>query len=555
MEFPLDVATLTPLIRQNGFVFESRIAGNSMIPTLPPGTKIRIDGGSQAPEIGQVVAFRWGAGLTAHRVVVRNKGFIVTRGDGQKLCDPPVPLGDIVGVVNAWWNDNRWCDLPARPAPAAGDRAGLVLARALLAIHPAAARYVAAGVSAINRRIPTRARIRSAPATVLVQLLSLRRTADVDFPTSRREWEMALRAATPSLHRYLAHRLGEAGWADRPPPSIRARLAEALRASSISSALRTQEAHRAVQALDAGGVPNVLLKGMALAHTVYPSPALRPMQDIDVWVPPDRLDQAVALLETAGFPHPPHTYHGLLSPQDRDVTAAERVLMRPGVPVVVEIRGTLASFAGAPEIEERAWNRARPADIGGRPVRVLNHEDLLLHVGLHLGRTHRFQLGLRGLLDLALIVDHWKESWDWPALIRDYRGAGITVRMQLALKLARDLVGAPVPDAVFEVSPAGDEFPRLEELARRQVWSADAPLPFAIERLVAGHGNATERGRRWFGSGPREGLRRLAFDLKTKIPIYGRWLIREGWRGGAVIRRIRAVRAAARLEARIQASE
>lgn len=550
----MDAATLTQLVRKNGFVFESRIAGDSMIPTLPPGTKIRIDSGGQDPEIGQVVAFRWGTGLIAHRVVARSKGFIVTRGDGQKLCDPPVPLGGIVGVVNARWNDDRWCDLPARPAPATGDRAGLVLAMALLAIHPAAARYVAAGVSAINRRIPLRARVRSAPAAFLVQLLSLRRTADADFPASPGEWERALRAATPSLHPYLAHRLDEAGWADRPPPSIRARLAEALRASSISSALRTQEAHRGVQALDTGGVPNVLLKGMAVAHTVYPSPALRPMQDIDVWVPPDRLDQAVALLEAAGFRHPPHTYHGLLSPQDRDASA-ERVLIRPGVPILVEVRGTLASFAGIPEVEQRAWNRARPANIAGRPIRVLDREDLLLHVGLHLGRTHGFQLGLRGLLDLALIVDHWRESWDWPALMKEYGRVGIAVRMQLALKLARDLVGAPVPDAVFQVSPAGDEFPRLEELARRQVWSADAPLPFAIERLVAGHGTPMGRGRRWFGSGPREGLRRLAFDLKTKIPIYGRWLIREGWRGGAVIRRIRAVRAAARLEARIQASE
>ena len=41
-----------------------------------------------------------------------------------------------------------------------------------------------------------------------------------------------------------------------------------------------------VDALEAAGIPSVLLKGPALARTVYPDPALRQSVDIDLLVRP-----------------------------------------------------------------------------------------------------------------------------------------------------------------------------------------------------------------------------------------------------------------------------
>ena len=50
----------------------------------------------------------------------------------------------------------------------------------------------------------------------------------------------------------------------------------------------------------------MLLKGAALAITVYDSIGLRPMGDLDLLVPEERLAEAVARLKALGYvqPHP-----------------------------------------------------------------------------------------------------------------------------------------------------------------------------------------------------------------------------------------------------------
>lgn len=54
------------------------------------------------------------------------------------------------------------------------------------------------------------------------------------------------------------------------------------------------------EALSARGVEHRVLKGPALAHTLYPDPALRSFGDIDILVPSDAYDTAAAVLAEAG---------------------------------------------------------------------------------------------------------------------------------------------------------------------------------------------------------------------------------------------------------------
>ena len=80
--------------------------GQSMEPALPGGAVVRIRC-DQAPRlaVGGVVAFlAGGQALTVHRLVhvPRDSCYVVTRGDANLLCDPPLPLSDVVGLVEAW---------------------------------------------------------------------------------------------------------------------------------------------------------------------------------------------------------------------------------------------------------------------------------------------------------------------------------------------------------------------------------------------------------------------------------------------------------------------
>ena len=58
---------------------------------------------------------------------------------------------------------------------------------------------------------------------------------------------------------------------------------------------------RALRALSDAGAPVIVLKGAALASTVYPSIAHRPMGDVDLLVRPQDLERARRTLEAAGY--------------------------------------------------------------------------------------------------------------------------------------------------------------------------------------------------------------------------------------------------------------
>ncbi|MBM4438499.1 MAG: nucleotidyltransferase family protein [Actinobacteria bacterium] len=53
--------------------------------------------------------------------------------------------------------------------------------------------------------------------------------------------------------------------------------------------------------LEAAGIPHVFLKGAYLAYCVYPHPALRPLRDLDILIPPERLTDARAALIAGGL--------------------------------------------------------------------------------------------------------------------------------------------------------------------------------------------------------------------------------------------------------------
>jgi hypothetical protein len=69
-----------------------------MLPTLRPGDVYRL-GPIGDPRPGHVVAFPLGDDLVVHRVVAVRPPVVICRGDNRIACDPPVPVGDLLGRV------------------------------------------------------------------------------------------------------------------------------------------------------------------------------------------------------------------------------------------------------------------------------------------------------------------------------------------------------------------------------------------------------------------------------------------------------------------------
>ena len=98
-----DLARLRALTRRNAAVIHSDLRGTSMGSAIPDGARIRIRRNSEATwRRGQVIAFLAGSRIMTHRIVYEGRrsgarNFVVTQGDGNWLCDPPVNRSTILG--------------------------------------------------------------------------------------------------------------------------------------------------------------------------------------------------------------------------------------------------------------------------------------------------------------------------------------------------------------------------------------------------------------------------------------------------------------------------
>lgn len=130
---------LVRMLLQTGKHVESVVSTGSMGRALPIGSRIRIRRCSErSPSHGQIVAFLAGDRIVVHRVVYAGRRgaareFLITRGDADWLCDPPVHIELVAGCVDEMSIDEQWRRI--EPAQTPHHRPVLSsLARALLAV-------------------------------------------------------------------------------------------------------------------------------------------------------------------------------------------------------------------------------------------------------------------------------------------------------------------------------------------------------------------------------------------------------------------------------------
>ena len=96
-------------------------------------------------------------------------------------------------------------------------------------------------------------------------------------------------------------RLRQSGELPSWPASIRQALLDAERGEAALEIVRRQELCRLLEAFAAADVPILLLKGAALAYSLYPEPWLRPREDTDLLVRSADARRASDVLASAGY--------------------------------------------------------------------------------------------------------------------------------------------------------------------------------------------------------------------------------------------------------------
>ncbi|MEP6621408.1 MAG: nucleotidyltransferase family protein [bacterium] len=266
--------------------------------------------------------------------------------------------------------------------------------------------------------------------------------------------------------------------------SVRRSFLEQLRHGRLRAERLEREVLPALDALSSRGITPLMLKGFHTSRIYFEEPGLRRMEDVDVWVAPDRVEAAEAALTSAGY---------------RPDSAASRPYRRDWIRTDVDPRawslevphersrwilelhaslnrtfqpGAFANFDGEREC-------VAPLVVAGRPVLVLAQPLLLLTLACHCSQ----ELDTSRLLRLVEIVnviraDLANGSLDWDTVLSMMRRTRSARFAYPAFALVEELAPGTVDPTV------------LAFIERDSTWAAR----HTVSRLVPAGGSLDNRG-------------------------------------------------------------
>lgn len=258
------------------------------------------------------------------------------------------------------------------------------------------------------------------------------------------------------------------------------KLYQAYLSTAAKNMVALHEAERLLSTLKEAGIAAAGLKGIYLLENVYGNIGARSMNDIDILVKKQDLAKSLQIMQTLGYQHT-----GYFSLRDHNTDTKHVPPMQKAGGHLLEVHWTLLEEYEPFTIDiEALWARMVPAKIAGVEALALGVEDLILHLCLHLTYQHFLTLGLRGLLDIGLVLHQFADEINWSRLVETARSWGAEKVTALTLKLVESQLEVPIPAEVFtSLLPEGIA-PELLENARSLLFERGQTLANLTPDLV-----------------------------------------------------------------------
>ena len=269
------------------------------------------------------------------------------------------------------------------------------------------------------------------------------------------------------------------------------------------------------------GAELLLAKGIDLAEFVYGRPSMRAMTDIDLFVRPGDVDAAERTAESLGY-----------APEERrrrprawwieNFQHLEPLLSPAGVRIELHLRNASRAMPYKMEMAP-VWERSRAVPYGGRIVRVMTVEDHLVFLVLHLYVHEIHLVKLLGLVDLDRTIRS-AADFDWDAVLARTRAEGTAALLYLPLRLAADLLNAPVPPEVLAACRPEDladaELAFLADYIFRDDVGREM-VPTRISQAMAGKQGAAQIARKMLLPSAAELRERYNLPERSpRVPLY-----------------------------------
>ena len=293
------------------------------------------------------------------------------------------------------------------------------------------------------------------------------------------DWGLVTQLATAARAvPVVASRIGAALGAGLPGPALH--LSRLAMVEEFELQRMEERLEETVHAFGAAGVPAILLKGAALARTVFRSLADRPMLDLDVMVPVEHVSLAREVALAAGW----------LWRHDRRY--APFFATHHHLPPLVDGRGTRALLElhtglfphGHPFLLEsdHIISRAKRVERGGTGYLVPSSEDHLVYLCGHWVWSHMMNGGAwRALRDVGALTA--RGGLDWELATTRAHSARATTCVYWTLRLAHVMTGAVVPATVLAALEPPTPEVLLNRLERYFIWQLAGGPPCPSVRL------------------------------------------------------------------------
>jgi hypothetical protein len=235
------------------------------------------------------------------------------------------------------------------------------------------------------------------------------------------------------------------------PENVMDKLKKAYYRNVTKNMYMYEELNRILKAFHDIGVGVIVLKGMALANTVYSDMGLRPIGDIDLLVKKEDLPHAEKTMTELGY-----HFHGDMPPEWYRENHQHITYIHREKNIPVEIHWHIANKSHPSRIRnlgtniiERWWEEAKTIEFSGRKALILCPDDLIIHLSLHFLK-HRFisQNGsfsskgaLIQLCDIFQTLKYYRDEIDWVRLKGKAEKYGIDSPIFTTLFIVKEIIG------------------------------------------------------------------------------------------------------------------
>jgi hypothetical protein len=279
------------------------------------------------------------------------------------------------------------------------------------------------------------------------------------------------------------HRLSRSASMESWPAPLRDTLSVAARMRTAEELLRASETRTVLDELARGGVRAILIKGTALAYTLYEAPALRSRDDTDLLIAESDIPNAQQVMASLG-------YTATILCQDLFSQFEVQKVDRFGVCHTFDVHWRISTqpvFADVLTYQEMLLRTVAVPALGSAAIAPHTADALLLSC-IHPAMHHRNAERFLWIYDTHLLASRLEHD-EFDAFVRRAARKKVMAVCAHALSRAQALFQTAVPaDVIGQLSIAADE-PSAAYLASHRTWrhelaSSVRGLPRIGDRLA-----------------------------------------------------------------------